>query len=80
MEDLLRSALADSATEVSSPADSWSENVRRVRRDTRRRTAVAALAVVAASTMGVLGFDFLHEPGRGQSVPVQPAGTQRPAP
>ena len=80
MEALLRSSLAAQAASVDPPDSAWAENTHRVRRDTRRRTAVAAVAVVAASTVGVLGFDYLHEPGRGQTVPVQPLGTQRPAP
>jgi hypothetical protein len=80
MDTLLRSALADRAASVDTPAAAWEENARRVRCDTRRRTAVAGLAVVAASTVGVLSFTYLHEPGRGQPVPVQPLGTDQPAP
>lgn len=80
MDSLLRSALADRAAAVDAPASAWEENSRRVRRDTRARTAVAAAFVCVLATTGVLGFRVVHEPGRGQPVPVQPLSTQQPAP
>ncbi|MDP9181952.1 MAG: hypothetical protein M3P04_04145 [Actinomycetota bacterium] len=80
MDDLLRDALADRAAAVTLSQGAWEENTRRIRRDTHRRTTIAGLAVVAASTVGVLGFSYLHEPGRGQPLPTQPLSTARPVP
>ena len=80
MDAVLRAALADRAASVEAPATAWEVNSRRVRRDARMRTAVASLAVVVVATTGVLGFRFVHEPGRGQPVPVQPAASEQPAP
>ena len=76
--DALRDALADRAASVDVPLDPWTENAGRVRSDTRRRTGVALASVVLVATTGVLGFRFVHEPGRGEPVPVQPAGTVEP--
>jgi hypothetical protein len=78
MDSLLRSALADQAASVETPPAAWQENSRRLRRDTRRRTAVASTFVVVLATTGVLGFTYLHEPGRGQPLPVQPLSTDEP--
>jgi len=80
MDAVLRAVLADRAASVEPPVSAWEENSRRVRRDTRARTAVASVAVVVVATTGVLGFRWVHEPGRGQTVPVQPAATQEPVP
>jgi hypothetical protein len=79
MESLLQAALADRAASVDAPAGAWTENARRVRRDSRRRTGLALASVVLVATTGVLGFRFVHEGTRGEQVPVQPAGTHEPA-
>ena len=57
---------------------SW--NARRVRKDSRRRTGLAFASLVLVATTGVLGFRFVHEGTRGEPIPVQPAGSQQPAP
>lgn len=80
METLLRSALADRAAAVEARSAAWEENSRRVRRDARARTAIASAAVVVLATSGVLGFRLVHEPGRGEPLPVEPLSTQQPAP
>lgn len=79
MDSLLRDALESRAATVTAPAAAWEDNARRVRRDTRRRTALAGAVVVLVASTGVLAFRVVHEPGRGQPVPVQPLGTQAPA-
>ena len=78
MDALLRSVLSEEAAGVEVSSDPWSENARRVRTDSRRRTGLAVASVVLVATTGVLGFRFVHEPGRGELVPVQPAGTVAP--
>ncbi|HUR14278.1 MAG TPA: hypothetical protein VM097_07270 [Mycobacteriales bacterium] len=79
MDSLLREALSSRAGAVPAAEDAWTENSRRVRRDARLRTTGAGLVVALVATGGVLGFRLVHEPGRGEPVPVQPAGSQAPA-
>jgi hypothetical protein len=79
-DELLSSVLSERAAAVDAPAMGWAENQRRVRRDSRRRGAAAAVLVVAVAGSGVLGFRFVHEAGRGQPLPVRPLSTHQPAP